>query len=186
MKRHPLRIVAKYRERSLNRLGITQMASGTLSSPFHHTLTSEKFRPVFGKMTGLWRVHHGLSHVLALLEQAENEQAAATCVQLLKSIHQTVLDQGNWSIASTLLPWEDPLAREVFGGEESEMVAAASWAKNIKELQSQVAKVTASTAGNNEQPLEDVPGLLSKAEKKKIAAAKAKQRAQATSASTTA
>ena len=180
VKRHPLRIVGKYREKSLARLGIQRLgSSGVLSSPFMHTMTSEKLRPTFGKMTGLWRVHHGISHILSLLEEQENEQAAATCVQLLKSIHQAVLDGGSWGLAATLLPWEDPLGREVFGGDENEMVAAAAWAKNIKDLQQQVSRLT-TAAPSLEVP--EVSDLLSKAEKKKLAAAKAKLRASPSAA----
>ena len=88
VRKRPLKIVARYRERSLARLGIHAMADGTLTSPFSHRMTSEKLRPTFGKMVGLWRAHYGLSEVLELLEQKRTEEAAATVVQLLKSLHQ--------------------------------------------------------------------------------------------------
>ena len=42
VKRHPLKIVRKYRGRSLGRLGIHTMADGTLTTPFAHRMTSEK------------------------------------------------------------------------------------------------------------------------------------------------
>ena len=62
--------------------------------------------PAFGKMSCLWRTHHGVSEILELIDYQQVEQAAATAVQLLKAIHQAALDQGSWSVASTLLPWE--------------------------------------------------------------------------------
>ena len=78
-------------------------------------------------MSGLWRCHHAFSEVLELLEQQRVEEGAATCVQALKACHQAALDQGSWVLASTLLPWEDPLGRDAFGGDEEEMMAAAAW-----------------------------------------------------------
>ena len=175
VRKRPLKIVARYRERSLARLGIHAMSDGTLTSPFAHRMTSEKLRPTFGKMVGLWRAHYGLSEVLELLEQQRTEEAAATVVQLLKSLHQAVIDGGNWTLASSLLPWEDPLGRDVFGGDENELAAAAAWTKSVRELQAQVQKLT---SGGN-RPDFTVEGseessLLSAAEKKRLAKAKAK------------
>ena len=85
-------------------------------------MTSERLRPAFGKMAGLWRMHHGLSEIFELLENQRVEQAAATVCQLLKASHQAALDQGSWALAATLLPWDDPLAREPFGGDGADVV----------------------------------------------------------------
>ena len=142
VRKNPLRIVVRYRRRCLRRLGIQTLPNGSLSSPFSHPMVSEKIRPSFGKMTGLWRTHHGISHILELLEARRVEEAAATCVQLLKSIHQAALDSGGWTLASTLLPWEDPLTREAFGGDEDEMIAAAAWSRGLRDLQAQVNRLT--------------------------------------------
>ena len=175
VRKRPLKIVARYRERSLARLGIHAMSDGSLTSPFAHRMTSEKLRPTFGKMVGLWRAHYGLSEVLELLEQQRTEEAAATVVQLLKSLHQAVIDGGNWTLASSLLPWEDPLGRDVFGGDENELAAAAAWTKSVRELQAQVQKLT--SGGNRPdftaEAIEE-SSLLSAAEKKRLAKAKAK------------
>jgi len=175
VRKRPLKIVARYRERSLARLGIHAMSDGTLTSPFAHRMTSEKLRPTFGKMVGLWRAHYGLSEVLELLEQQRTEEAAATVVQLLKSLHQAVIDGGNWTLASSLLPWEDPLGRDVFGGDENELAAAAAWTKSVRELQAQVLKLT---SGGNRPDFSaegtEESSLLSAAERKRLAKAKAK------------
>ena len=121
VRKNPISIVARYRNRSLAKLGVTILGNGTLSSPFTHRMTSERLRLAFGKMSGLRKTRHGVSEILELLEHQQVEQAAATAVQLLKDIHQAALDQESWFLASTLLPWEDPLQREVFGGDEEEM-----------------------------------------------------------------
>ena len=52
------------------------------------------------------------------------------------TFHGAVIDGGNWTLASSLLPWEDPLRRDVFGGDENELAAAAAWTKSVRELQS--------------------------------------------------
>ena len=177
VRKNPIRIVARYRNRSLAKLGVTILGNGTLSSPFTHRMTSERLRPAFGKMSGLWRTHHGVSEILELIEHQQVEQAAATAVQLLKAIHQAALDQGSWSLASTLLPWEDPLQREVFGGDEEEMLAAAAWNRSIRDLQAQVSKLTGGQSQTTDFASEETGAR--QADKKAKAAAKAKAQAAA-------
>ena len=172
VRKNSIRIVARYRKRSLAKLGVTILGNGTLSSPFTHRMTSERLRPAFEKMSGLWRTHHGVSEILGLLEHQQIEQAAATAVQLLKAIHQAALDQWSWSLASTLLPWEDPLQRQVFGGDEEEMSAAAAWNRSIRDLQAQVSKLTGSQSQTMDHASEETGAR--QADKKARAAAKAK------------
>ena len=93
-------------------------------------------------MTGLWRCHFAMSHVLELMQNRRVEEAAATAVQVLKAIHQTALDGGSWNSSDLLLPWDDPLARDLFGGDEEEMMATAAWNRGVKDLQSQVASLS--------------------------------------------
>ena len=38
-----------------------------------------------------------------------------------------------------LLPWDDPLRADLFGGDHDEMMAVAQWNRGIRDLQSQVA-----------------------------------------------
>ena len=172
VRKNPIRIAARYRNRSLAKLGVTILSNGTLSSPFTHRMTSERLRLAFGKMSGLRKTRHGVSEILELLEHQQVEQAAATAVQLLKDIHQAALDQESWFLASTLLPWEDPLQREVFGGDEEEMLAAAAWNRSIRDLQAQVSKLTGSQSQTTEQASEETGGR--QADKKARGAAKAK------------
>ena len=139
VKKRPLKVVTRYRERMLAKMGITVLPNGTLSAPFAHPHVSLKLRDNFGKMVGLWRCHYAVGHILELLEHRELEQAAATSVQLLKALHQTALDQGSWSNSMLLLPWDDALRADLFGGDEDEMMAAAKWNRGIRDLQSAVA-----------------------------------------------
>ena len=105
-------------------------------------------------------------------------------MQLLKSLHQAVIDGGNWTLASSLLPWEDPLGRDVFGGDENELAAAAAWTKSVRELQSQFLKLTSGSRQETSADADDLSRMLSSAEKKSLAKAKAKVKAGAHAAST--
>ena len=75
------------------------------------------------------------------------------------------------------------MGREVFGGDESELAAAAAWTKSVRELQAQVVKLT--TGARTTEHLatdkaESGTALAAAAEKK--AQAKAKAKAKATEA----
>ena len=179
VKREPIKIVASYRKRSLDKLGITSMPNGTLTSPFCHRMTSHRLRGDFGKMTGLWRCHHALSEILELVGQQKVEEGAATAVQALKSCHQAALDGGSWILASTLLPWEDPLGRDSFGGDEAEMLAAAQYTRSLRDLTAQVSKLN-NRAKEGEEGGDE--SQLSRAEKKRQAEARAKAKAAAAAA----
>ena len=86
-------------------------------------------------MTGMWRVHHALSHVLQLQVAGEHVKATALTVQLSKALHQTALDQGTWKVAAKMLPFTDPLQRVEFAGSAREMKAIQKHLKGLKELQ---------------------------------------------------
>ena len=144
VKRHPLRILTNYRSRCLRRLGIYALPNGMLSAPYTHPSTSLHLRPSFGRMTGLWRCHFAMSHVLELMEHRRVEEAAATAVQVLKAIHQTALDGGSWNSST------DPLAKDLFGGDAEEMMATAAWNRGVKDLQSQVASLSHSGPAGHE------------------------------------
>ena len=148
VRRRPLEIATRYRQRMLNKMGITVLPNGTLSAPFAHPHVSLRLRDSFGKMVGLWRCHYAVAQILELLEHRHVEQAAATSVQLLKALHQTALDNGAWSNSMLLLPWDDALRPDIFGGDEDEMMAAAKWNRGIRGLQSQVS--AASRFGGNQ------------------------------------
>ena len=89
-------------------------------------------------MTGLWRVHFALSKMLALAEMKQGDQLACVIAQCLKAVHQVALDDGSWSNAVLLLPWQDPLARDLWAGEDGEMATAARYSRAIRDLQLKV------------------------------------------------
>ena len=99
-----MRIVTGYRARSMRKLGVRVSSDGRLSAPFTHTATSDRVRPVFGRMLGVWRCHHAASSVLEIIEERRVEESAASLVQLLTALHQVAIDSGSWATASLLLP----------------------------------------------------------------------------------
>ena len=101
----------------------------------------------------------------------------------MKSLHQAVIDGGNWTLASSLLPWEDPLGRDVLGGDENELAAAAAWTKSVRELRSQVLKLTIGNRQETSADDDDLSHLLSSVEKKRLAKAKSKSKAAGAHAS---
>ena len=133
-RRRPLKSVWRYRLRVMRRLGVSTLASGQCSAPWAYTDHSLKIRAHFGRMTGLWRVHYALSKLLALGEAKEFDLMTGSLVQLLKAVHQTALDGGNWSNAILLIPWPDPLARDLWAGEDDEMAMAAKFSRSVKDL----------------------------------------------------
>ena len=130
----PLDSVMAYRQRVMRKLGVSIFDGGIASAPWQHTDFSHKIKPQFGKMSGLWRIHFALGKCLSLAEEKKSELLAGTLVQTLKAIHQVAIDSGNWSNAVLLLPWQDPLARELWAGEDAEMATAARYSRAIKDL----------------------------------------------------
>ncbi len=88
-------------------------------------------------MAGMKRLHHHLSHILALsLKGRVIESQAYTC-QLLKAMHQMALDNGGWNVASLLLPGEDPCSRPGFAASEGEIERIVQYQESIRKLQAQ-------------------------------------------------
>ena len=85
-------------------------------------------------MRGLWRVHWLVSEVLQAALAEEHEYVKAYLVQILKCLHQVALDSGEWTTANLLLPTEDPLAPDEFGGEPEELQVAYNYVSAMKEL----------------------------------------------------
>jgi hypothetical protein len=81
----------------------------------------------FQKMYGLKRVHWHLSHVLTYSLAGRHAEAEAYMVQILRAIHQSVLDGGQWHTAVLLLPGEDPCQKESFGATERELQIIAGY-----------------------------------------------------------
>ena len=85
-------------------------------------------------MMGLWRCHYVASEIAQLGLDSKPEHATALAVQLCKALLQVAIDGGNWTNAIWLLPFEDPLGQEEFGGEEEELAEIHAYRKATSEL----------------------------------------------------
>ena len=182
--KQPMRIVTGYRARSMRKLGVRVSADGRLSAPFTHTATSDRLRPVFGRMLGLWLCHHAASSIFEMIEERRVEENAASFVQLIKALHQVAIDSGSWANASLLLPWEDPTERDLFGGDPMEMQVAASWNRGLLDLQKRVELSRSSVPRPHTDEAEEPAAKnqrknMTPEERRAAAAAKAKTKAKA-------
>ncbi len=67
----------------------------------------------------------------------QHAQAEAYMMQLLRSLHQVVLDQGNGSVAMHLLPRADPTERPTFGRTQRELETIAAYTESLRRLRRQ-------------------------------------------------
>ncbi len=93
----------------------------------------------WGKKRGLHRVHFHATQILSLMLKRQHAQAEAYMVQLLRSLHQVVLDQGNWSVAMHLMPRADPIERPTFGETQRELETIAAHTEALRRLRRQQA-----------------------------------------------
>ena len=102
--------------------------------PWRWSDYSWKIRPRFGRMTGMWKCHYLVSEALELATSGHHDQYNMFLVQLLKSLHQSAIDGGDWSNAGLLLPVEDPLAGDDFGGDPEELLVCHGYRSAVSEL----------------------------------------------------
>ena len=88
----------------------------------------------WGRMLGLKRIHFHLSKILGRLLAGQLVEGQAHVTQLIKSIHQAVLDGGSWDAASLLLPDEDPVRRATWGASTQELEAIAGYQDALRRI----------------------------------------------------
>ena len=140
MKRHPLRYVKRY-VRDLEK------ELGAQGRPFR--IHEGSRRVPWGKQKTLQRCHFMFSEVLELMLKEKWERAALQVVLCLKSLHQTAVDGGDWSVGWLLCHLNDPLNKAKFGGSVEELGHVTSYLKSMAELQRNTEKLrNSSYAGN--------------------------------------
>ena len=135
-----------------------------------HDYSLKTIRP-FGRMKGLWQVHFALSDILQAADAKEQEQVDGLKVQLLKCMHQVALDQGSCQKAQYLLPHQNLVQAEEFGGDPIELRKVYKFQKALHKLQ---ARKTREDSEGEEQG--DEPKTRND---RRVAAAKAKAAATA-------
>ncbi len=185
-KRNPGRSLIRYRQRVMRKLGVQVLEHGGTSAPWAYTDHSLRIRPQFGRMTGLWRVHYSLGKILQACENQQLELVAGLVTQLLKALQQTALDGGCWSNAVLLLPWEDPLERDLWAGEEDELETAVKFSRSVKDLNLRLnANVNGGAHAHNGQQEEhdatetQPPAVATRSQRRAAQAAEKKRQAEA-------
>lgn len=155
IRKHPERIIKPYIKKVRGKLiGIDP------TKAWRFVDYSLRLRRDFGKMAGMWRIHHNLSEVLEVSLAGESKITSAMLIQLQKCIHQAALDEGAWDKAELYLESENPLGPVQFPGEACETEGIHSYTKAVRELRRYSRKTSGSSSGSEE-------ALPDKKEKKK-------------------
>jgi hypothetical protein len=88
----------------------------------------------WGRNQGLMRAHFHASHCLQLSLRGQHRCAQAYLVQLCRALYQVALDRGSWETASLFLPRTDPAQRDMWGGTEQELEAAAAYNEAMRKM----------------------------------------------------
>jgi hypothetical protein len=99
VKADPISVTISYVDEVKKELGVSEEEAWAL---WHMTGTV-----VWGKMLGLRRVHHHVSHIAQHLVKEESDVALAYVGQLLRALHQVAWDKGAWTDAYFML-WAAP------------------------------------------------------------------------------
>lgn len=126
MRRNPIKYVKKFVK------GI-ERELGAEDRPFKINELGRKIP--WGKQRTLQRCHYMLSEILELLLKEKWERASLQVVLCLKSIHQTALDGGDWSVSWLLTQLPDPINRMKFGGSPEELGHVTAYLKAMSELE---------------------------------------------------
>jgi hypothetical protein len=146
--------------------------------PFHMTDMSERVLSLFDKNKGLYRAHYVIGEALhRILFMDDVVSGTALLCQLEKAIAQAVLDGNSWSNASLILPINDPLETEEWGGSFQELEGIASYHKGMADLRANHHTVRGGGGehdGNSGSASRQESRRLAQQEKKKETAARKK------------
>jgi hypothetical protein len=104
------------------------------------TLGDYNRRLPWGKHRSLQRCHFMMCEIFTLMDSGRSMEAQALVCQCMKSLHQTAIDQGDWSLSWHLSTLRDPFQRTRFGGSERELEAIASYTRAIDDLEQRMRK----------------------------------------------
>jgi hypothetical protein len=128
----PHRVIGEYVEDSRKRV------NAEVGDPWQLWGVSANIR--WGRHVGLHRIHHHLSHVVALgLKGQVAESMAYGCV-LLRAVHQCSLDNGQWDVANLMVPGEDPCTRSQFATGERDLETILAYQEAMKKLKKKSSK----------------------------------------------
>ena len=127
MRKRPLKYVKQYVQEVEEELGVDNNGK-----PYN--LHDMGRRVSWGKQKSLQRTHYILSEVLTLLLKKKYEQATLQTMLGLRAIHQTALDQGDWSLSWLLTHLPNVWDRKQRGGSAEELGNVAAYLRSMEEL----------------------------------------------------
>ena len=126
MRRKPLRYIKQYIKEVEEELGVEGGKAYTLHD-FGRKIS-------WAKQRSLQRMHYLLSEILTLLLQKKYERAGLQTMLGLRALHQTALDQGDWSLSWLLTHLPNVWDRKQWGGSAEELANVASYLRSMEDL----------------------------------------------------
>ncbi len=117
-----------------------------------------KIKATFQRMTGLWRTHFYVSEALQHGIEGRGSHCLAFLAMLLQSLHQTGIDNGDWTTSALLVPCEGPLNKPVFAASEYDLSDLFSYKKAVRELRTKAQERTK----NGDEQAEEIEGVAPK------------------------
>lgn len=151
MRRKPLRYIKQYIKEVEEELGVEGGKPYTLHD-FGRKIS-------WGKQRSLQRMHYLLSEILTLLLQKKYERAGLQTMLGLRALHQTALDQGDWSLSWMLTHLPNVWDRKQWGGSAEELANVASYLRSMEELNKNAEKAR-SAQFRDPQNLQDAANPL--------------------------
>lgn len=136
MKKRPLKYVKQYVREIEEELGVDG------GKPYN--LHDIGRRIQWGKQKSLQRTHYILSEILTLLLQKKHEQATLQTMLGLRAVHQTAIDQGDWTLSWLLTHLPNVWDRKQWGGSAEELGNVAAYLKSMEELNKSAEKARSS------------------------------------------
>ena len=122
----PEAIISSYVDRMREQVGVEP------GQPW--TMMDVNRRLGWGKFKTLQRSHYLLAQVFQKLDTGDVLAGQALCVQGMKAMHQSALDQGSFEAAWLLTGLPDPLKKEKFGGEPEELEVISQYMKALEDV----------------------------------------------------
>ena len=141
MKRRPEKHIKRYIRDAEDVLGVSK------GIPYRLTDFTQKLN--WGKQRTLHRLHYALSSILELQLNGKTMRATLLMTQVLRSIHQCSLDQGDWRTAWLLTHLPDPMLRPRFGGEEQSLEVIGAYVKAMNDLEKKGRALTTDQDGED-------------------------------------
>ena len=134
--RRPETFYKRYKTRIMQKLNVVNA-----QQYWSWTDNSRRLKGRFGKYMTMCRIHFALSHALDFGERQEYQKIVPFLGLIQQALVTAAADFGSWENASLIIPTEDPLDQDPFGGDYNDLEAVFSYRKALRELQTKLTNV---------------------------------------------